>query len=161
MAQAKKKTTTKATSSAPTRKASKKATNKTVATGQSVAAFIDAVENERRRNDAKTLLAMMKKITGKKPTMWGPTIIGFGEYHYIYESGREGDMPIVGFSPRKANMVLYVMGSIEENDPLRSKLGKYKTGSACLYVNKLDDVDLSILEQIIEKSYRKTIEKYG
>jgi len=104
---------------------------------------------------------MMKKVTGDKPKMWGPTIIGFGEYHYKYESGREGDMLNVGFSPRKASMVLYVMGSISEDDPLRKKLGKYKTGKACLYVNKLEDVDMKILEKIIAKSYKATKKKYG
>ncbi len=133
-----------------------KAENKTKPTRVSVTAFINAVENETRRRDAKTLLAMMKKITGEKPKMWGPTIIGFGEYHYKYASGREGDMLLVGFSPRKANMVLYVMGSIAENDPLRKKLGKYKTGRSCLYVNKLEDVDPKVLEKIIEKSYKTT-----
>lgn len=138
-----------------------KAENKTKPTKESVSAFINGVENETRKRDAKTVLAMMKKITGEKPKMWGPSIIGFGEYHYKYESGREGDMLNVGFSPRKANLVLYVMGSIAEDDPLRSKLGKYKTGKACLYVNKLDDIDLAVLEKIIAKSYKATIAKYG
>lgn len=130
--------------------------NKTKPTRVSVTAFINAVENETRRRDAKTVLAMMKKVTGEKPKMWGPSIIGFGEYHYKYESGREGDMLLVGFSPRKANMVLYVLGSIAENDPLRKKLGKYKNGRSCLYVNKLDDVDLKVLEKLVEKSYKAT-----
>ena len=92
--------------------------------------------------------------------MWGPTIIGFGEYHYVYESGREGDMLNVGFSPRKANMVLYVMGSIPDDDPLVAKLGKHKTGKACLYINKLDDIDLKTLEKMIKKSYLATKKKY-
>lgn len=138
-----------------------KAENKTKATAASVTAFINAVENETRRKDAKTALALFKKVTGQKPKMWGPSIIGFGEYHYKYESGREGDMLNVGFSPRKANMVMYVMGCIGEDDPLMAKLGKYKTGRACLYVNKFDDIDLKILEKLIAKSYKKTIEKYG
>lgn len=137
------------------------AENKTKPTGTSVTAFIGAVDNETRKRDAKTLLAMMKKITGEKAKMWGPSIIGFGEYHYKYDSGREGDMLNVGFSPRKANLALYVMGSIAEDDPLREKLGKYKTGKSCLYINKLDDVDLIVLEKIIAKSYKATIKKYG
>ena len=135
--------------------------NKTRPTGASVTAFIDAVENDTRRRDARTLLAMMKKVTGEKPKMWGPSIIGFGEYHYKYESGREGDMLNVGFSPRKANMALYVMGSIAEDDPLRDRLGKYKTGKSCLYVNKLEDVDLAVLEKLVAKSYKATLRKYA
>jgi len=138
-----------------------KADLKTKPTALSVTGFINGVENDARKRDAKTLLAMMKKITGEKPKMWGPTIVGFGEYHYKYESGREGDMLNVGFSPRNANMVLYVMGSIPEDDPLRKKLGKYKTGKSCLYVNKLEDVDASVLEKIIKKSYDATNRKYG
>jgi len=138
-----------------------KADLKTKPTKVSVTTFINSVENEPRKRDAKTLLALMKKITGEKPTMWGPTIVGFGNYHYKYESGREGDMLTVGFSPRKANMVMYVMGSIPEDDPLRKKLGKYKTGKSCLYVNKLEDVDVKVLEKIIKKSYDETNRKYG
>ncbi len=137
-----------------------KAENKTKPTRASVTAFINAVENDMRRRDAKTVLAMMKKITGDKPKMWGPSIIGFGEYHYKYESGREGDSLLVGFSPRKANMVLYVLGSIKDDDPLFAKLGKFKRGRACLYINKLDDVDREALEKIIAKSYRATKKKY-
>lgn len=145
-----------------TRKAAKKKPAKkssdmvTVPTKASVTQFINAVENETRRKDAKTLLAMMKKITGDKPVMWGPSIIGFGAYHYKYDSGREGDSLLVGFSPRKANMVLYVLGSLDPKDPLLGKLGKYKRGRACLYLNKLDDVDLGVLEKVIKKSYDKT-----
>ena len=160
---AKKKTVKKkatASKTSPAKKV-KKAVNKTVATSVSVTDFINAVENDVRRKDAKTALAMFKKITGEKPKMWGPTIVGFGEYHYKYESGREGDMPIIGFSPRKANMVFYVMGMLGKDEPLLKKLGKYKTGSACLYINKLDDVDLGILEKMAEKSCRLTKKKYG
>ncbi len=138
-----------------------KAQNKTRPTAQSVTAFIDAVENDVRRRDARTLLAMMEKITGEKPTMWGPSIIGFGVYHYKYESGREGDFLNVGFSPRKANLSIYILGSIAEDDPLLSKLGKYKTGKGCLYVNRLEDVDAGVLEKLIAKSYRATRKKYA
>ncbi|MEM9495871.1 MAG: DUF1801 domain-containing protein [Pseudomonadota bacterium] len=146
------------------KKSAKKTVKKTgavtVPTGASVKAFIDGVENETRRKDAKTALALFKKITGERPKMWGPSIIGFGQYHYKYESGREGDMLNVGFSPRKANMVMYVMGSIADNEPLMKKLGKYKTGNACLYVNKFDDIDLGVLEKLIAKSYKATLKKY-
>ena len=138
-----------------------KATNKTAPTTQSVTAFINAVENKTRRRDAKTALALFKKITGEKAKMWGPSIIGFGEYHYKYESGREGDMLNVGFSPRKANMVMYVMGMLGDDEPLLKNLGKYKTGKACLYVNKFDDIDLTVLEKMIAKSYKATKKKYG
>ena len=147
---------------APAKKASaKKADLKTKPTSVSVSSFIDAVENETRRKDAKTLLAMMKKVTGEKPKMWGPSIIGFGEYHYKYESGREGDMLAVGFSPRKANMVLYVLGSLGDDEPLLKKLGPYKCGKSCLYVGPLDTVDLGVLEKIVVKSYKETKAKWG
>lgn len=138
------------------KKLTQKAANKTRPTTMSVTAFINAVENETRRRDAKTLLAMMKKVTGEKAKMWGPSIIGFGEYHYKYESGREGDMLAVGFSPRKANMVLYVLGSLGADEPMLKKLGPYKHGKSCLYVNSLDKVDVTILEKIVAKSYKQT-----
>jgi uncharacterized protein DUF1801 len=133
-----------------------KAENKTKPEKTSVATFINAVENETRKSDAKVILAMMKKVTGEKPVMWGPSIIGFGRRRYKYDSGLD-----VGFSPRKASMVLYVMGSIPEDDPLRKKLGKYKTGRSCLYINKLEDVDEKVLIKIIEKSYKATKQKWG
>lgn len=142
-------------------KKTKKADLKTKPTTQSVTAFINGVENETRRKDAKTLLAIMKKTTGEKAKMWGPSIIGFGEYHYKYESGREGDMLAVGFSPRKANMALYVLGSLGPEEPLLKKLGPYKHGKSCLYVTSLDKVDLSVLEKIVAKSYKTTKAKWG
>ncbi len=141
-------------------KASRTSDVKTKPTSQSVTAFINAVENETRRKDAKTLLALMKKVTGEKPVMWGPSIIGFGEYHYKYESGREGDFMLVGFSPRKANMVLYVLGSLGEDEPLLKKLGPYKNGKSCLYVNSLAKVDVAVLEKIVAKSYKTTKAKW-
>ena len=143
------------------KKTAKKADLRTAPTAMGVTAFINSVENETRRKDAKTLLAMMKKVTGEKAKMWGPSIIGFGEYHYKYESGREGDMLAVGFSPRKANMVLYVLGSLGEDEPLLKKLGPYKNGKSCLYVAGLDKVDLSVLEKIVAKSYKTTKAKWS
>ncbi len=151
----------KAPAKKKTVKASKSAGAKTVPTTQSVTAFINGVENETRKKDAKTLVAMMKKVTGEKAKMWGPSIIGFGEYHYKYESGREGDMLAVGFSPRKTNMALYVLGSLGEDEPLLKKLGPYKNGKSCLYINALDKVDLSVLEKIVAKSYKTTKAKWG
>jgi len=151
----------KASTTKKTSKAAKQASLKTIPTAQSVTAFIDSVENETRKKDAKTLVAMMKKVTGEKAKMWGPSIIGFGEYHYKYESGREGDMLAVGFSPRKTNMALYVLGSLGEDEPLLKKLGPYKNGKSCLYISALDKVDLSVLEKIVAKSYKATKAKWG
>jgi hypothetical protein len=128
-----------------------KAEPKTKPTAVSAADFIEAVENETRRADAKTLLALMKRITGETPVMWGPSIVGFGRRHYKYESGREGDVPIAGFSPRKANLVLY-LAHCPERDALLERLGKHKTGVGCLYVNKLADVDADVLEELVAKS---------
>ncbi|WP_375201197.1 DUF1801 domain-containing protein [Hyphococcus sp.] len=153
--------TAKKASKKTTKKAAKKASLKTVPTAQSVTAFINSVENETRRKDAKTLLAMMKKVTGEKAKMWGPSIIGFGEYHYKYESGREGDMLAVGFSPRKANLALYVLGSLGDKEPLLKQLGPYKNGKSCLYIGSLDKIDLPVLEKIVAKSYKATKAKWG
>ncbi len=138
-----------------------KAENKTKPGKASVTAFINAVENDTRRKDAKAIRALMRKITGEKAKMWGPSIVGFGQCHYKYESGREGETMLVGFSPRKANTVLYVLGSLDKDAPLLGSLGKYKTGRSCLYINKLEDVDEKVLIKIIEKSYKATKKKWG
>lgn len=140
--------------------ASKSADLKTKPTEASVDAFIAKTPNETRRRDAKTALALFKKVTGEKPKMWGPSIVGFGSYHYKYESGREGDMAMTGFSPRASAMVLYVIGGLPETDALYAKLGKYKLGKSCLYVNTFDDVDLAVLEKIITKSVAYMRKKY-
>jgi len=127
---------------------------KTTATAVSVKDFIAKVEDPVRRKDAETALSIYKAITGLEPKMWGPSIIGYGSYHYKYDSGREGDMCAAGFSPRSASMVFYIMGGgLKENDPLFKRLGKYKTGKSCLYVNKLSDVDVGVLGQIIARSW--------
>lgn len=139
---------------APAKKtAAKTAAPKTLPTAMSVKDFISKVENPVRRKDAETALAMYKAITGAEPKMWGPSIIGYGAYHYKYESGREGDMCAAGFSPRDSAMVFYVMGGVQEADSLYRRLGKYKVGKSCLYVNKLSDVDVGVLGQIIAKSW--------
>src|SRR6266566_2238076 len=113
------------------------ADNKTKPTKASVAAFIDALTDQSKRADAKVLVKLMQSATGEKPKMWGPSIIGFGSYHYTYDSGREGDMPLVGFSPRKAATVLYISKGFTGSDALLAKLGKYTGDRGCLYVKKL------------------------
>jgi hypothetical protein len=128
------------------------AENKTKPTTISVPAFLDASTDEVRRADAKVLAKLMEKVTGNKPSMWGPSIVGFGSYHYIYESGREGDMPIVGFSPRKAANVLYGTIGFVGAEALLAKLGKYTTGKGCLYIKKLADVDVKVLETLVKKA---------
>jgi hypothetical protein len=122
---------------------------KTKPTEVSAADFIDAIEDETKREEAKVLLKLMTKVTGKKPVMWGPGIIGFGSYRYKYASGTEGDWMIVGFSPRKAAHSLYGLTGSEGAGDLLAKLGKHTTGKGCLYVKKLKDVDLKIVETLI------------
>jgi hypothetical protein len=128
------------------------ADNKTKPTKLSVAAFIDALPDETRRADAKALVKLMQSATGEKPKMWGPSIVGFGSYHYTYESGREGDTPLAGFSPRKAATVLYGVTGLSDSDELLAKLGKHTTGGGCLYIKKLADVDRKVLEALVLKS---------
>jgi hypothetical protein len=128
------------------------ADNKTKPTKISVSTFIDALPDEAKRADAKALVKLMQGATGEKPTMWGPSIIGFGSYHYTYESGREGDMPLAGFSPRKAATVVYGLNGLDESEALLAKLGKHTTGGGCVYIKKLADVDQKVLETLILKS---------
>lgn len=128
---------------------------KTLPNDASVESFIDQVPDETRRNDSIKLLGMFEKITSQKAKMWGTAIIGFGQYHYKSErSTQEGDWPLVGFSPRKANLTLYVMSDFSNLSDLLEKLGKHKTSKACLYINKLSDIDIPILEKIIDKAYQ-------
>src|SRR5580692_9366992 len=128
------------------------ADNKTKPTQLSVAAYIDALTDETKHVDAKALVKLMQSATGEKPKMWGPSIIGFGSYHYKYESGREGDMPLAGFSPRKAATVLYCVTGFSDSGALLAKLGKHTTGKGCLYLNKLADVDPKALEALVVQS---------
>ena len=137
-----------------TRNTQDKTQNKTVATGASVEEFLAAVENSVRREDGIRLLELMSGITGQPAEMWGPTIVGFGTYHYKYDTGREGDAPAVGFSPRKASLSLYGLTYGPEAADLLGGLGKHKTGAGCLYVNKLQDVDESVLAELIRIGYR-------
>jgi hypothetical protein len=142
------------------------AENKTRPTDAKVASFIAAVENPARRADAETLLTLYAEATGMEPSMWGPSIIGYGSYHYKYESGREGDMCRAGFSPRKGNIVLYLIGGYSnpetqvKMDELRAKLGKHKTGASCLYINKLADVDLGVLVEMVRLDLAYMDNKY-
>jgi hypothetical protein len=126
------------------------ADNKTKPTKLSVAAFIEALKDETRRADAEALVKLMQHASGEKPQMWGPSIIGFGSYHYRYDSGREGDMPLVGFSPRKAATVLYNMSG--DSKALLAELGKHTTGKGCLYIKKPADVDQEVLKAMIARS---------
>ncbi|MAS38305.1 MAG: hypothetical protein CL610_30185 [Anaerolineaceae bacterium] len=128
------------------------AENKTKATDQSVQAFLEGVEDERKREDSFALLQLMQDVTGEEARMWGDSIIGFGSYHYKYASGREGDAMLAGFSPRKQALTLYIMAGFDEYDSLLDKLGKYKTGKSCLYVKKLDDVDTDVLKELVDRS---------
>jgi Domain of unknown function (DU1801) len=134
---------------------------KTKKTTASVTAFVDAVENEQRRTDAKQLLRIFKEVTCMKPAMWGPTIIGYGVYHYKSErSTQEGDWPRAGFSPRKANLTIYIVPGFAKYAPLLKKLGKHKTSKACLYINKLSDIDISTLRTIIKETLNEMNRRY-
>ena len=128
------------------------AQNKTTENENSVTDFINAVPDERKRKDSLHLVKLFEQQTGLKAKMWGPAIIGFGSCHYKYESGREGDMPLAGFSPRKNSITLYLETRFPEREMLLKSFGKHKTSKACIYVNKLDDVDEEVLKQLIEKS---------
>jgi hypothetical protein len=126
--------------------------NKTKPTDQNVIDFLNNVEHKTRRQDGFTLMEMMQEVTGEQAVMWG-SIVGFGSYHYKYESGREGDMPFIGFSPRKQSMTVYIMPGFDDYEDLLGELGKHKTGKACLYINKLADVDADVLRKLIKRSY--------
>jgi hypothetical protein len=134
---------------------------KTRPTDASVERFLNAVADERKREDCRTIARLMTKVTGAKPTMWGPSIVGFGSYHYRYKSGREGDWLLTGFSPRKQALTLYIMSGFTRYDGLLAKLGKHKTGKSCLYIRRLDDVDLDVLETLIRESVAHLKKNYG
>ena len=125
---------------------------KTKPTGQSVEEFLNSIPDEKKRKDAYTILDLMRQATGSEPKMWGSSIIGFGSHRYKYESGREGDWFQVGFSPRKQNLTLYLVYGYEQYGDLMQRLGKYKTGKACLYINKVEDVDLAALRELLDRS---------
>ena len=133
---------------------------KTQKTTASVAAFIAAVEDDTRRKDAKAIDTMMREIAGEKPAMWGPSIIGYGEWTNVNSLGA-APWPKIGFSPRKGNVVLYIMSDELAADPLMKKLGKHKIGKSCLYINKLDEVDQKVLRELTAKSWKRMTQKYG
>ena len=137
-----------------------KADNKTRPTEDSVEAFLDAVGHSGRRKDSFDMLEMMTRLSGHPPVLWG-SIVGFGQYHYTYESGRQGDMFLTGFSPRKTALTSYIMGGFSAYDDLMSRLGTYKIGKACLYITRLSNVDRSVLEDLIKQSLTCMRHKYG
>lgn len=129
-------------------------------TDVSAAAFIASLTDERRRAEAGTLVDLLTEVTGEKPVMWGPSIVGFGSYHYTYASGREGDWPRAGFSPRKAAMTVYCMPGFDKQRDLLDRLGPHKTGASCLYIRNLADVDLEVLREIVERSVEHMARSY-
>lgn len=128
---------------------------KTKPTNQSVEKFIKDIPDATKREDSRTVSALMAEISGHKPKMWGPSIIGFGSYHYKYESGQEGDWPMLAFSPRKQNLTLYLLQGLDEEKELLKKLGKHSTGRSCLYIKQLSDVDMPTLKKLIRLSCKK------
>ena len=137
------------------------AKNKTVETSGSVEDFLNSITDQQKQHDARKIVAMMQKISGVKPKMWGTSIVGFGNYHYKYESGREGDSMKIGFSPRAQNLTLYIVPGFNRYGDLMQQLGKYKTGKSCLYIKKLDDVEWKVLEELSKLSFQYMTDKYG
>jgi hypothetical protein len=133
---------------------------KTKPTKVSVESHIAAIANEEQRNDAQSLVALMRKVTRQEPRMWGPSIVGFGSYHYQYASGHEGDSPLAGFAARGREMVVYIEADFESRDVLLSRLGRHKTGKVCVYIRRLADVDLKVLEALVARSIEETKRRY-
>lgn len=134
---------------------------KTKKNDASVENFLNSVANQTRREDSLSLLGLMRDVTGEEAKMWGSSIVGFGSYHYVYQSGREGDWMLTGFSPRKQNLAIYIMAGFSDYGPLLEKLGKHRTGKSCLYVNKLADVDINVLRELVRRGVRSMRKKYG
>lgn len=134
---------------------------KTKPTQESVEAFLNGLENDEQRRDSQTLIEMMRRITAAEPEMWGAGMVGFGKYHYKYATGREGDYFQVGFAPRKKELTLYIMPGLYEFDPLLEKLGKHKNGKSCLYIKRLADVDMAVLETLVSESVSRLRNMYG
>lgn len=129
-------------------------TNQTVATKGSVEAYFDKIPLEQKRDDCRAIAKLMSEVSGEPAVMWGPAIVGFGTHHYVYDSGREGDICKIGFAARKQNIVLYIVDSVEKNADDLKKLGKFKTGKGCIYINKLDDIDTTVLKNVMKKSLK-------
>jgi len=136
------------------------ANNKTAVTATPVEDFIDGVSDRRKRQDSMDMIALMRDVTGHEPKMWGSSLVGFGSYHYRYESGREGDFFLTGFSPRKSAFTIYIMPGFERYGALMKKLGPHRTGKSCLYVKNLDAIDRDLLKEIIRDSVARMHEKY-
>jgi hypothetical protein len=136
------------------------AETKTKPTGASVEKHIAALANEQLRSDAQALVALMRRVTGQEPKMWGPSIVGFGSYHYRYASGHEGDSARAGFAARKSEFAIYIVVGFEGQEDLLAKLGKHKTAKACLYVKRLADVDLKVLEKLVARSVAEMKRRY-
>ncbi len=134
--------------------------NKTIATDNDVGSYLNSIEGEEKRKDSIRLDGLFQKITKNDPMMWGKTIVGYGSYHYIYDSGREGDMCRAGFSARKNALTLYCMSGFSQQDDLLGKLGSHKVGKSCLYIKRLSDIDMDILAQIIQKDWDYMNKKY-
>ena len=137
------------------------AENKTKRTNVRVSDFLNGVEDPARRADAKKVASMMRRVTGKRARMWGPSMVGYGKYSYQYESGRKGEWMLTGFAPRKQNLVVYIMPGFKPFDSQMAKLGKYKTGKSCLYINKLEDIDERVLEKLIADSVELMKKRYS
>lgn len=133
---------------------------KTTETESSVAAFIKKIADAQRQKDAQVIIDIMQKQSGFPPKMWGPAIIGFGSYHYVYESGHEGDAPLIGFSPRKSEFALYLSSTFEKRDEMLKQLGKHKTAKACVYIKKIEDINVDVLKKMIAASFKHTKAKY-
>lgn len=129
-----------------------KAELKTKKTSASVKDFLDGIADEERRQDCRTVAKMLQRATGAKPTMWGPSVVGFGDYHYRYESGRENDWFVAGFSPRKGDLTIYLMSGLPQYEHILKRLGKHRTGKGCLYIRRLSDVDETVLEELVTTS---------
>lgn len=136
------------------------ADNKTKPTDASVRAYLDAIPDAARRQDCEAIVAMMSRVTGAQPVMWGDSIVGFDSYHYTYASGREGDAPLAGFSSRKGDISIYLSCEVPPTDALRERLGQHKMGKACLYVRRLEDVDANVLEQLVAEAAAATRARY-
>ena len=134
---------------------------KTKVNDASVEEFLKGIDDKTKRDDAFQILEMMKKVTKSEPKMWGTSIVGFGDYHYKYESGREGDYFLTGFSPRKQNLTLYILGGFDEHGELLDKLGKYTLGKGCLYIKNLEDVDPKVLKELVARSVKKMAKTYA
>lgn len=134
---------------------------KTRPTRASVARFIGSIEDERQRKDAKRIDQIMRSVTGSNPVLWGSSLVGYGRYDYRYASGREGSWFLTGFSPRKRNLVIYVMSGFSTEPALMRRLGRHKTGRSCLYLRKLDDVDLDVLTELVRRSVEKIRKRHG